>query len=285
MRVERIFKLISVALATYNGEKYVEKQVRSILDQTIPPDEIIISDDNSQDRTLKIIEKLGDPRIKLIKNNDNIGYTQNFKQAISSTKGDWIFLADQDDIWLPNKVEKMMTVIKSNKCDLLCSNFSLIDKNGEEISKTENFFINSYVRKAKAGVNKVTFSRVVLGNVLQGCTYCFSKEVGNKFLEINNSDVIHDWQLMLIASYMGNVLFYNEPLIKYRLHDANSVGIGKKGDHLNIDFKKPKTRPTMVSFFEDFGEHVKVPFIKMFIIKLAYYLRIPYAVAAFHIPI
>ncbi len=105
---------ISVAMATYNGEKYIKEQLESILLQLENQDEVIVSDDGSTDHTLKIIESLNDQRIKILKGPRN-GVKQNFAHALSFCKGKYIFLSDQDDIWLENKVKHLLTCFEEKK--------------------------------------------------------------------------------------------------------------------------------------------------------------------------
>ena len=95
----------SVCIATYNGEKFIEEQIRSILLQLDSHDEIVISDDHSTDKTIQIIKSINDDRIKIIYNKNNKGYTNNFENAISKASGDFIYLSDQDDVWKPTKVK------------------------------------------------------------------------------------------------------------------------------------------------------------------------------------
>ena len=102
---------LSVALCTYNGEKYIKEQLESILNQTVAIDEIIICDDRSNDKTTAIIEQFQaeyPDKISLHKNHANLGSTKNFEKSISICTGDYIFLSDQDDIWKANKVEKII---------------------------------------------------------------------------------------------------------------------------------------------------------------------------------
>ena len=94
--------MISVCIATYNGEKYIKEQLLSILPQLGKKDEVIISDDHSTDNTLDIVKGLNDNRIKIVMNNREKGYTSNFENALSYAIGDYIFLSDQDDIWMSN---------------------------------------------------------------------------------------------------------------------------------------------------------------------------------------
>ena len=107
--------MISVILCTYNGEKYIKKQIDSILMQSVCPDEIIICDDNSTDRTCEIINNINDKRIILHCNKNNYGVTRNFSNGLMLCNGEYIFLSDQDDVWEHDKVEKMLRIFQQNK--------------------------------------------------------------------------------------------------------------------------------------------------------------------------
>ena len=266
--------MISVAMASYNGEKYIYDQIMSILNQTVQIDELIICDDNSTDNTVKEVKRIDDHRIKLYVNSQNLGYINNFHKAVGLTKGDLVFLADQDDIWINTKVEKMTKIMKDKSCEALCSNFVLIDANGEEIHYKEQFNTNSFIDDAKKYLERITFRRLVFGNIAQGCTYCISGKVRDTYAEISNSQVVHDYQIMLIAASIGDVYFVNENLIKYRLHGNNSIGFTKKERKFIFEKKKPKKRPMMVEFIDDMSAVTKVRWKQFY--KVLYYLRIPY---------
>ena len=120
--------MISVAMATFNGEPYIQEQLDSIYNQTRKVDEIIIVDDCSTDSTVRVIEQYilshKDIDIKLYKNEENLGYKKNFKKAISLCHGDYVFLSDQDDIWKVNKVEDMISIMEENpNISVLASSF------------------------------------------------------------------------------------------------------------------------------------------------------------------
>ena len=100
--------MISVCMASYNGEKYIKEQIDSILKQLSDEDELVISDDGSTDNTLSVIQSIHDKRIKLIHNQGEHGYSRNFENALKNSKGDYIFLSDQDDVWKDNKVETIL---------------------------------------------------------------------------------------------------------------------------------------------------------------------------------
>ena len=131
----------SICIATYNGEKYIKEQLTSILSQINIDDEVIISDDGSTDQTTEIIKSLNDSRIKLIKG-DFHNFTFNFENAIKQAKGEYIFLADQDDVWLPNKYHECLHELK--KYDLICHNSKITDKN---LNIINNSFFNFYILK------------------------------------------------------------------------------------------------------------------------------------------
>jgi glycosyltransferase involved in cell wall biosynthesis len=118
--------MISVCLTTYNGEKYILEQLRSILSQLESDDEVIISDDNSSDCTLELIENIADRRVKIFKNIQKKGIQSNVENALNKAKGDIIFLSDQDDFWLPDKVSIIIKALQKN--DLIVSDCYITDK-------------------------------------------------------------------------------------------------------------------------------------------------------------
>ncbi|MCD7932673.1 MAG: glycosyltransferase [Tannerellaceae bacterium] len=118
--------MVSVCIATYNGEKYLKEQIDSILIQLEGEDELIISDDNSTDSTLQILKEYDDARIKTIEANQFNSPIYNFENAIKYSKGNIIILSDQDDIWYPYKVDKIKTFLK--KYLLVFSNATIVDE-------------------------------------------------------------------------------------------------------------------------------------------------------------
>ena len=153
--------MISIAMTTYNGEKYIERQLESIFSQTLPADEIIICDDASKDRTVEIInrfiEKNQTDKIRLVHNQENLGYIRNFHKAISLTRGDYIFLADQDDVWHADKIEQTLQVLKDKNASVVCTNCSLIDDEGNDISDSSFFDRNPFVDRVTEKVSEISF--------------------------------------------------------------------------------------------------------------------------------
>ena len=271
--------MISVAMTTYNGERYVKEQIDSILNQTKRPDELIICDDGSEDETCSVIEKIivdntTTVKIRFEKNQENLGYVRNFHKAISMTGGDYIFLSDQDDIWHADKIETMIRIMKGKKCGALCTNSNLIDGNGNPISDRKQFRINPLLARDTGELKKITFIRLIFGNIAQGCTYCFTKRVRDAYLRVNHYELIHDQQIMMIAANEGAAYLYNSPLIDYRIHENNAVGFHEKKEKSSLQLRKPRRKPFMVVFLEDLDRVEKVRGKRFF--SLLYYLRIPY---------
>lgn len=266
---------ISVAMATYNGEKYIRQQLTSILNQSMMVDEIIVVDDNSNDKTIEIIEEMRCPQIRIYKNSKNLGYVENFYRAISLTHGKYVFLSDQDDIWEQEKVKLTLAELqKSDRNMAVCTGFSLIDQDDNPIVDIEHYQVNDFVLQKHKDVEELTLKRLAFGNVVQGCTYCVRRDAIEVYLKVHNNEVIHDYQLMLISAAMGKVKYLNKSLIRYRLHGNNAVGFEKKKHRLEMPRKKPSKEPYMARFFRQLSEEIIVPHKNYY--TLLYYLRIPY---------
>ena len=269
--------MISVAMTTYNGADYVATQLQSILNQSVEVDEVIIFDDCSTDDTADVVLSVEDSRVKFIRNTENVGYIQNFYNAIKACTGDFIFLSDQDDVWEFDKVEKIMQVMKEYKCEAVCTNFSLIDKTGCELTTTKQFVPNRFFNELKIKSDRIidlSFDYLMLGNVVQGATYCISKKTRELYLEIDNRTLYHDHQLLLIASKIGKVCFLNEKLIRYRIHEKNTIGFGTKTNLFGLKrIKFPKLEPSMVTFLKQLNRVSKVKHYFHYIVY--YYFRIP----------
>jgi len=129
-------EIVSVCMATYNGEKYIYQQAKSILEQLSPNDELIVSDDGSTDGTLSVLEGFNDARIKIHKNTRMKGPVGNFQNCMAYVRGDYVFLADQDDIWFDSKIKTMVSLLK--KYDLVICDCSIVD-DGLNIIKSSYF--------------------------------------------------------------------------------------------------------------------------------------------------
>ena len=207
---------ISVCIATYNGEKYIKEQLNSILPQLGVNDEIIISDDRSTDSTLSIINSFNDERVKIFVNK-NKGIVKNFENALMHASGDYIFLADQDDVWLSEKVSLSIAGLEHN--NLVVTNCKVTDENLKEINPSY-FKLND----SKKGFFKNFYRSSYLG-----CCLAFKKELLDDILPIpNNLFLYHDWWIGYIADIKYKVRFIETPCMLYRRHDFNMSTTGSK---------------------------------------------------------
>lgn len=207
--------MISVCIATYNGERYIASQLDSILKQLSDVDEVIISDDGSTDKTLKIVRDFCDKRISIYKGPQN-GLIKNFENALMQAKGDYIFLSDQDDVWMPSKVTKVLEILKTNH--LVISDAEIIDQEGAVIM--DSFF--------KINASRIGLFKNLVKNSYIGCAMAFDKFTLEKVLPFPKHIAMHDWWIGLVAEKIGRVVFLEEKLLKYRKHNANvSNTLGK----------------------------------------------------------
>lgn len=205
--------MISVCMATYNGEKYIKEQIESILQNISNDDEIVISDDGSKDNTINIIKSFNDSRIKIFDGPKN-GIKKNFENAIKKSNGDIIFLSDQDDIWMPDKVKKVYNVFKKNQgITLVMHDAKIVNEDLEDIKPYSTF---SW-RKSRPGIIKN-----IIYNSYIGCCIAFKKELKEKIIPIPNDIDMHDQWIGIISEKYGKSYFLNEQLIKYRRHNNNS---------------------------------------------------------------
>lgn len=202
--------MISVCIATYNGEKHIKQQIESILVQLSIDDELIISDDNSTDNTVEIIKQISDSRIRFFFNKEK-GYTSNFENALKQVTGDIVFLSDQDDIWVHNKVEVCLEELKNY--DLVVSDCKMINSENEIIS--DSYFKLRSIKKTSLG-NLIKFSYL-------GCCLAFRAVILKKALPFpsNRQLCTHDNWLFLVGSCFYKHKILNNKLILYRRHDGN----------------------------------------------------------------
>ena len=202
--------MISVCLASFNGEKYIKEQIESILSELPNNAELIISDDGSADNTLEIIRGIKDNRIKLIQGPGK-GVVKNFEYALSKANGDIIFLSDQDDIWMPGKVEKVLNVFDEKTTCVL--------HDAEVVDKDENILMPSFFkwRNVKHGlINNI------LKNSYTGCCMAIKRELLNDVFPFPEGIEMHDWWIGLNAEKNKSSVFIEDKLIKYRRHGNNT---------------------------------------------------------------
>ena len=223
--------MISVCIATYNGENYIRQQLMSILPQLSEDDEIVISDDHSTDRTNEVISSVNDPRIRLFTHDVTIEAkftidrsTYNFANALSHARGDIIFLCDQDDYWLPEKVQTMVSLLASS--DLVMSDCLIGD---ETLNTTGQVY--SDIRPFRTG----TLTNFLKSHYL-GCCMAFKREVYQKALPFPKHGVAHDLWIGLTAERYFKIKYTKQPLMIYRRH-SNTVTASGKTNQTSTLFK------------------------------------------------
>ena len=231
---------VSIALCTYNGESFLSEQLQSIAGQTQMPDELVIGDDFSNDKTVEIIEdftKFASFPVRLEVNEKNLGSTANFARTIARCSGEIIFLSDQDDVWMPEKIEKMTAELaNSPEVGLIFSDAELVDVNLAPLGKKLcDLTFSPQIRQAVQ--RKSFFELLLLRNYVTGATLAFRAEFRDKFLPfpLGLPEMIHDAWITFVVIANADFRFVNEILIKYRQHDRQQLGVLVKSEFDNLN--------------------------------------------------
>lgn len=251
---------LSVALCTYNGEKYIEEQIRSILEQTMPVDEVVVCDDGSTDDTLQYIERIGATTtvpIRVYRNHSNLGPSRNFQKAISLCEGDVVFLSDQDDVWNENKVRTMVEWLNENPSkSVVFSDADLIDDEGNPVTDRSLWDCIGFSAQAQKALDDGFGAELFCyENRATGATMAVRRDyaVNSCFVEVCNDTILHDGALAMLALGDGSLGYIPEKLIRYRCHSEQSVGIGAAAE------KPLSENPRETSPLVDVWAHQKLP--------------------------
>lgn len=200
---------ISICMATYNGAKYINSAISSILDQCDQDVELIIVDDASTDGTQKILQNINDPRLQVVLNESNLGVVGNFNKSLSLAKGDIVFLSDQDDLWMNNRVETILNVFRNNP-EVCCVRHSVkfIDENGCFLDLPPE-------------IPRQTFISNALRNSFRGCTMAINRDLLSLALPLPSKIPMHDHWLGLCSYFVGREIYLSMPLLYYRRHEYN----------------------------------------------------------------
>lgn len=225
---------VEIALTTYNGAKYIGNFLKSLLRQTYPYWRLIVRDDVSTDATKDILHTFKrhfPQRIILIQDDlGNLGVRGNFNQVLLHSEAEYVMLADQDDIWLPTKVERTFLVMQSmskmygNDIPILIhTDLKVINAQGKELAP-------SFWKYQNLNPNFSTlFNRLLVQNVVTGCTVMVNRALLKRALPIPPEAIMHDWWLGLVATAFGKVDYIEEATILYRQHGANDTGAKRWG--------------------------------------------------------
>ncbi len=225
--------MLSVALCTYNGEKYIVEQLDSIARQSLTVDEVVICDDVSTDNTIKLIQDYTTAapyNIRLFRNEINLGSNRNFEKALSLCNGDIIFLCDQDDVWMPHKVETIKNYLDNNPAKNVVFTNAFIVNEQLEIQSDLWDYMEFNENAREQWNNGHSFVHLVeKSNCVTGATMAVKKEMLPKLLPIDTMNHwIHDGIIALKASINNEIGFINDKLVLYRQHSNQQMGVGKE---------------------------------------------------------
>lgn len=218
---------LEIFMATYNGQNFIQKQIESILSQSFQDYHLFIGDDASTDKTQEIIEKFTSEhpdKITFIPFEINVGANANFSRLIEMSEGDYIMLADQDDIWHPDKIAASMEAMQMLEAEYGKDEPLLVYSDLNVIDETDNVIHPSW--KKYVGVTKKSYSlsRLLVRHAYLGCTLLFNKELYMLSTPIPLEAGMHDYWITLIATLFGKIKEVDHPLIDYRLHKRNVIG-------------------------------------------------------------
>jgi len=241
----KVTKMIYILMATYNGEKFINEQIDSLLNQTYENWKLIIHDDNSKDRTVSIVKEYQSKynnKIKLL--DDNIstgGAKENFTYLLNKIDDnyDYIMFCDQDDIWINNKIEvtlnKMIAAENKYKNKPILIHTDLYIYENVETSKYKKFM---EYQNLNSGFD--TINRLIVQNIVTGCTVMINKLSVEKIKKIPKEAIMHDWWIAIVISSFGKIVFLDNATILYRQHENNIVGVKQK--NLSFYIKKIVSR-------------------------------------------
>jgi len=223
--------MISILLAAFNGEKYIAEQIESLLNQSVQEFKLIIHDDGSTDDTFTIISsyaKKHPNKITVIQNEKNSGGAKyNFMKMMIDYKDDYIMLCDQDDVWLPEKIEKTLNKIKQLEGVygtatpiLVHTDLKVVDKDLQTISV-------SYRKDMLSDFSKTSLNSIIIQNTLTGCSAMYNRALAELIKKEPKYMIMHDWWLILVAAAFGKIDYILEPTILYRQHGENDIGAKK----------------------------------------------------------
>lgn len=209
---------ISIAMTTYNGEKYLREQLDSILRQSFTDWELVICDDCSKDSTRQILAEYAgkDNRIKIFENDKNLGFKKNFEKAISLCNGDYIALSDQDDIWLPQHLQILLNIIGNKSASF--GNSLLVDANNKSLNRMLNEIDGFNWLPPE---NKILWHILFIHGPFQGAAALFKSSFVKRLLPIPEGCLYHDAWFASCACMEDGIAYTFEPILRYRQHGNN----------------------------------------------------------------
>jgi len=225
---------LSVAVCTLNGASYLQEQLNSIIAQSRLPDELVICDDRSEDETLDIIKVFASAApfpVRVFANQERLGLIKNFEKAIRLCNGEIIALSDQDDVWQPEKLKRLeQALLSAPDVGLVFSDADVVDEHLTPLgSRLWDFWFTP--QKRRSVMNGRAVGAVLRGNFVTGATMAFKAKFKEAILPIpTGTPLIHDGWIALVIAVLAELAFIDEPLILYRQHRKQFIGVGNGGD-------------------------------------------------------
>ena len=213
--------MISVCIATYNGAATLHEQLSSILSQLSPDDEVIVSDDGSTDATLDVVRAFDNPIIHIVPGPQTGSPIDNFEHALRQARGEYIFLSDQDDVWLEGKVQRMLAALKGG-ADCVVSDCRVTD---QALHVTAPSFF------AHVQLHESRWYNLLVRNFYLGCCMAFTRRVLQRALPFPACTPMHDIWIGNVAAFTGRVEFLHEQLILFRRHGDNASCTARKSPY------------------------------------------------------
>lgn len=240
--------MISVAMCTYNGAKFLPEQLKSIADQTVSVDELVVCDDRSKDDTVEIIKTFAATSrfpVRIHVNEQNLGSTRNFEKCLSLCQGDIIFLTDQDDLWRKDKVQKQVAFLNARpEIDAVFSDAAMINNDSEPTGKTIWQEIEFDKARRQIWQDGKPYDILFNGFVVTGATLAIRKSCLERLMPFPTHvpDLIHDAWIAVVLSLENKIDFISDTLIFYRIHSSQQVGFGNKVEKVQLKDRLKRDR-------------------------------------------
>jgi glycosyltransferase involved in cell wall biosynthesis len=225
---------ISIAMCTYNGEAHLEAQLESFVQQTHLPDELVVCDDGSTDSTVQILKefqaRVNFP-VRIVINQHNLGSTKNFDQAIGLCNREFIFLADQDDVWKPEKIERLHGVfVKNLEVNMIFTDALMVDQSLSDLGYTvwQSIDFKPMEPAPSRHDPRLQASSLLTNNVVTGAACVFRTTLRDQFQPIPEI-VVHDAWIASVSAVHASLMAVQEPLLFYRQHHSQQLGLPKPG--------------------------------------------------------
>jgi glycosyltransferase involved in cell wall biosynthesis len=219
---------VSVALCTYNGERYIDELLASLAAQELLPDELVVCDDRSSDGTVTKVQAFAEQApfpVRLEVNERNLGPTKNFELAISRCEGEFIALCDQDDVWYPHKLERSIGALTRNEdVGYVFSDADMMDEQGRPLDRRMWDAVGFFESRRQAALEGRMLELLVVYTFVQGAATTFRSDLRELLLPIPHG-WLHDAWIALLSAFVRPYLMIEEPLLRYRIHGEQEIGV------------------------------------------------------------